>query len=268
MPSVLVETPAAVTLTGGLLEYMLRRTPRARGMRVTIHPSRGVIVSVPPATRRGWAHPEPHVEAFLRSRETWIRRHLGNQRAQRQALDARPELEAGRRIPYRGVGHLVRIVPGRPGVRRSHVTAVLGLEGWELLVQVPVRDRHRVAAVLEAWFREQAREAIDQAVARHAPALGVAPRAISLRDPRSRWGSCSRAGRLSFSWRLVLATPEALESVVAHELCHLRVFGHGRRFHELLTARIPGAPRWRRWLHEHGSSLQEALTANDRSAAA
>ena len=100
-------------------------------------------------------------------------------------------------------------------------------------------DRRSVGAVLEAWFRVQARSDIEAQVAEHAAAIGVEPAAVSLRDPRSRWGSASRAGRLSFSWRLVLAPPEALETVVIHELAHLRVFGHGPRFWAVVAARRP-----------------------------
>ena len=100
-------------------------------------------------------------------------------------------------------------------------------------------DRRAPAEVLREWLRERARAAIDRDIERHAPALAVRPVAVTLRDPATRWGSASREGRLSFSWRLVLAPPEALETVVVHELAHLRVFGHGPRFWELVASRRP-----------------------------
>jgi predicted metal-dependent hydrolase len=80
-----------------------------------------------------------------------------------------------------------------------------------------------------------------------------------LRDPRTRWGSASRAGRLSFSWRLILAPSEALDTVVIHELAHLRVFGHGPRFWALVESRRPDHRVWRRWLHDHAQELHGAL---------
>ena len=100
---------------------------------------------------------------------------------------------------------------------------------------------------------------IAQAVAQHAPAMGVVPAAVTFRDPRSRWGSASRQGRLSFSWRLILAPPEALDTVVIHELAHLRVFGHGPRFWGLVASIVPEHRTWRRWLHDHATGLQTAL---------
>src|SRR5262245_56231273 len=109
MPAAPVETPAELALPGGPLRFTLRRTPRARGLRVTIHPERGIVVSVPPPTRRGWAHPEGHIERFLRERERWIRRHATRLTAERTARESRPELGAGRAIPFHGVPHLVRV---------------------------------------------------------------------------------------------------------------------------------------------------------------
>jgi predicted metal-dependent hydrolase len=131
--------------------------------------------------------------------------------------------------------------------------------GFELRVSLGARDRDRVGRVLEAWFREQASLAVAATIEDHAPALGVRPAAVSLRDPRSRWGSASRRGRLMLSWRLVLAPPEALETVVVHELAHLRVFGHGPRFWALVTSRRPEHLVWRRWLRSHSLELHGAL---------
>jgi predicted metal-dependent hydrolase len=80
-----------------------------------------------------------------------------------------------------------------------------------------------------------------------------------VRDQRTRWGSAARSGRLSFSWRLVLAPPEALQTVVIHELAHLRVFGHGPEFWTLVAGLRPDHRLWRRWLREHALELHTAL---------
>jgi predicted metal-dependent hydrolase len=253
------ETLALARLPGGDLPYVLRRSPRSRRLRVTIAPDRGVVVSIPPTGRRGWARPEPLVTAFLAERESWIRRHLATQQASRARLDARPSLDAGRLVPYLGVPHRVRVADAGPGLRTSRVSRVGGDDGDELLVERAARDRRPTAALLEAWLRGRARVALDAAIALHAPALGVTPRRITIRDTTSRWGSCSRSGSLSFSWRLVLAPPAALETVAAHELCHLRVFGHGPRFVSLLSSRVPDHAAWRRWLRRHAAELHAAI---------
>jgi hypothetical protein len=143
--------------------------------------------------------------------------------------------------------------------RQSTVARIVTPTWFELRVSLAARDRERIARVLDGWFRGQARVAIEATVADHAAALGVRPAAISIRDPRSRWGSASRQGRLMFSWRLVLGPPEALETVVIHELAHLRVFGHGPAFWALVASRRPDHATWRRWLRTHSLELHGAL---------
>jgi predicted metal-dependent hydrolase len=101
--------------------------------------------------------------------------------------------------------------------------------------------------------------ALEREVRRHGAALEVKPVAVSVRDQRTRWGSASRQGRLAFSWRLILAPPQALETVVIHELAHLRVFGHGPRFWAVVASRRPDHAVWRRWLREHSTELHTAL---------
>jgi predicted metal-dependent hydrolase len=257
--AVATETPAVARLPGGDLPYVLRRSPRATRLRVTIHPERGVVVTVPASTRRGWARPDGLVAGFLSEREPWVRRHLARQAATRGSLASRPALDEGRAVPYRGVPHRVRVVPAPAGVRASRVSRVGADDGDELLVERTARDRRPTAAILEAWLRARARADLQRAIARHAPALGVHPASVTIRDTTTRWGSCSRRGALSFSWRLVLAPPEALDAVAAHELCHLRVFGHGERFWTLLEGRVPQHAAWRRWLRAHAPELHAAL---------
>ncbi|TMF41033.1 MAG: M48 family metallopeptidase [Chloroflexi bacterium] len=238
-------------------DYVLRHSARSRHLRITIDSDLGLVVSVPLATRRGWAHPEARIDAFLRDRERWVRRHLDRLARERAELAARGGLTDGASVRYRGELHRLRIASA--SAARSAVARIVTPTGFELQVALARRDRERVDRVLESWFREQARLAIDATVADHAAALDVRPVAIALRDPRSRWGSASRQGRVMLSWRLVLAPPEALETVVVHELAHLRVFGHGPRFWSLVASRRPDHLVWRRWLRTHSLELHGAL---------
>jgi predicted metal-dependent hydrolase len=253
------ETPAVMRLAGGPLAYTLRRSPRSRGIRVVIHPERGVVVTVPAAGRRGWSDPERHVGSFLAEREAWLRRHLAKQAREQAALDARGGLRDGAAIRFRGDLHRLRVVRAAPGARRSRVERIGGADEDEIVVHLAAADRRSVATLLEGWFKPRARAAIEREIRRHADALGVTPAAISIRDQRTRWGSASREGRLAFSWRLVLAPPDALETVVVHELAHLRVFGHGPRFWALVAGRKQDHRAWRKWLRDHSLELHGAL---------
>ena len=254
-----IETMERARLPGGPLDYTLRRSPRARTLRVLIHPQRGVVVTIPASARRGWGAPERHVESFLGEREPWLRRHLARQARDREDLAARGGLRDGATLRYRGDLHRLRIEDARPGARRSSVERVGGVEEDEIVVRLAAPDRRSTAVLLEAWFKPRARTAIDREIAKHAADLRVTPLSVGVRDQQTRWGSASRRGRLSFSWRLILAPPDALETVVIHELAHLRVFGHGTAFWELVASRKPDHATWRKWLHEHSHELHGAL---------
>jgi predicted metal-dependent hydrolase len=265
-PVVLPPGPAYGTVWLGRrsVEYRVRRSPRSRGLRVTIDPRAGVVVSVPPASRRGWAAPEPRIEGFLRERAAWVLRHLDDLTRERESAIARGGAQDGGLVPYLGELHQLSVDPAAPAapgaaVRNTSVRAGTHAQGPELRVEVAPGERRGLDRILAAWLREQAREAIDVAVARYAAELGVQPRRVDMRDPRSRWGSASRNGRLMFSWRLVLAPPASLETVVVHELAHLKVFGHGPAFWALVAARRPTHLADRAWLRRNSFALHAAL---------
>jgi len=246
-----------VRLPGGLLNYTLRRSRRARHLRLTIDPVRGVLVTVP---FRGGVR---DVEAFLHEREAWLRRHLRTLEQQRARAAERRPFGPNGRILFRGETHRLRVEAAGSGVRRSRVVVVPQVDLDEVVIVAATADRRTPGRVLELWLRAQALAAIAEEIDLHASALGVTPAAVSLRDPRTRWGSATRTHRLSFSWRLILAPPRALETVVVHELAHLRVFGHGAAFWDIVATRVEDHRAWRKWLREHSLELHGALDGID-----
>ncbi|MFO1120623.1 MAG: YgjP-like metallopeptidase domain-containing protein [Rhodospirillales bacterium] len=116
-------------------------------------------------------------------------------------------------------------------------------------------DAGSVPGRIRRWLRDEARRAIEARIVAKAALLPRLPAAISLRDTRSRWGSCSSGGRLSFSWRLILAPPPVLDYVVAHELAHLRHHGHGPAFWAAVDELSDQVRAARAWLRRHGSTL-------------
>lgn len=248
------EIAAVAHLPGGPLPFTLRHSPRARSLRVVIHSERGVVVTLP-ATRTGRLDGERRATAFLGEREAWLRRHLRRQTEVLAALARRGGPVDGGSILFQGRWQSIRVVPAVSGIRRSDVVAI----DDELVIHRVPADRRPEGVILERWLRDRASDAVHTAVAEHAPRMGVIPAGIALRDPRTRWGSAARSGRLSFSWRLILAPPEALETVVVHELAHLRVFGHGPRFWSLVAHHRSDHRAWRRWLHDHATELHGAL---------
>jgi predicted metal-dependent hydrolase len=127
--------------------------------------------------------------------------------------------------------------------------------GKQLETEAPrVLDLDRVA-ISERDGRRLARKATSETATREATRLGVSFARITIRDTRSRWGSCSTTGTLSFSWRLALAPREILDYVVVHELCHLRHHDHSQRFWKLVGEVWPQYREHKAWLDAHGWEL-------------
>ena len=130
-------------------------------------------------------------------------------------------------------------------------------KGRLLVGEVPADDsRDGAIRAVERWYRREARRLVTDSVEREAARLKLEYQAIAVRDQRTRWGSCSRHGALSFNWRLAIAPRAVREYVVVHELCHLRELNHSKAFWRLLDEALPGWREHRLWLREHGRELQ------------
>lgn len=108
---------------------------------------------------------------------------------------------------------------------------------------------------VKRWVRARALDEIKPRAHRMGVEIGKSPARISMRDTRSRWGSCSRTGNLNFSWRLVMAPEFVLNYVVAHEVAHLRELNHSDRFWAVVDSICDDVPRARRWLRKNGADL-------------
>lgn len=102
---------------------------------------------------------------------------------------------------------------------------------------------------------DQAMRVIPERVKYYAPLVGVTYGRITIRNQKTRWGSCSAKGNLNFNCLLMLAPPQVLDSVVVHELCHRKEMNHSKAFYEEVRRVYPEYDRWNRWLKENGNAL-------------
>ena len=170
-------------------------------------------------------------------------------------MAARPALTGGRHILFRGEQHRIVAIAAIDGRRKASVRAENGC----LVVVSPLLESRSTAELLETWLRAEARKDVQAAVSRRGAEMNIAPTLVTIRDQRTRWGSASRRGTLSFNWRLVLCPPEVLDYVVVHELAHLKVAGHSRAFWRLVDRHFADSRGARRWLREHHYELRHAL---------
>ncbi len=208
---------------------------RARRVSVRIDPHAREAVATAPAPRLAL-----DAISFASERVEWIAERLG-------ALPRPVAFRPGAYIPLRGVIHRLRHAEAGRTIRldKSGPTPVLLVPG----------DRAAFHDKVRGFFRSAARADFSERVAIHAETLKVQPKSISIKDTRSRWGSCSSEGRLNFSWRLVCAPPFALDYVAAHEVAHLKEMNHSTRFWRQVEKCIPNWQEARTWLQERGSAL-------------
>ena len=199
--------------------------------------------------------PAAEAERLMLQHAAWVDRHVSRIEAEQARLGARPALGEGRVLLV--AGERLRISAVDAGHRRPVRGRVEAVPGG-LVVRLG-RDGRSTASLLEPWLRERAREVIGARVAARAAELGVRPGRLAIRDQSTRWASASASGALSFSWRLVLAPPFVLDAVVVHELAHLRIRNHSRRFWALGERHAPRPPEARRWLRDQASGLRAAL---------
>jgi predicted metal-dependent hydrolase len=213
------------------IEYSVRRSARARRIRVTVDAARGVEVVLP---RRA---AEREAAAAVRELGPWIRRRVGEMERAREQVAAR-----GDTLPYLGATLSVRPQPGRSRVHRA---------GDELLVpEGPERE-----AAIERWYRHTARVEIAARLDHACAVAGVAYERLTIRGQRTRWASCSPSRAMSFNWRLLLAPEAVLDYVVWHEVCHLTIMDHSPRFWALLGSYCPEYKLHQEWLRRRGPTL-------------
>lgn len=212
------------------IEVVLRRSRRAKRYSLRVSGAdRRVSLTMPARAS------ERAALKFAESRESWLR----------AALDRLPQPRAlgfGERLPFRGTE--LTLCPGEGRRVRLHEGRLL----------IPGSDDN-VAARLRGFLKATARDVFAVETGALADALGLRVAGITLRDTRSRWGSCSESGRLMFSWRLIMAPPGVLRYVAAHEVAHLVEMNHSPAFWALVEQLMPGHAPHRQWLRDNGALL-------------
>ena len=221
--------PDQITLRNGI-PVALRRSARARRMVLRVGRDDGAVMLTLPGQT-----PLDQALAFAETKAGWLERV-------RARLPAAQVVMPGALLPIEGRDLVIT-----PAARRS-----AGIEDGRLLVPAG----RPTGPVVAAFLKDLARQRLAPACDRHAAALGRRFTAIALRDTRSRWGSCTSAGRLMFSWRLAMAPPAVLDYVAAHEVAHLAEMDHSPRFWGVVARLCPDHGRHRAWLRQHGAALQ------------
>lgn len=231
----------SVNTAQGKLVYTLIQTSR-HSILLKVLPEGETRVYAP-----AWMH--------LRDIDNWVSQHCTEVAAMHERLDE--ELESSRlshpvtegsRVCVEGKDYVLHLEYGR--------RVTLRLVEDECILTLPEpQNEDKVRGALKQSLSKLALGRIRDRLAFYAPRLGVQFGRVTIRDQKTRWGSCSSKHNLNFNWKLIMAPHEALDYVVIHELCHLIEFNHSPRFWKLVESQLPEYAVWKKWLRDHGPEL-------------
>lgn len=228
--------PSTVEVNGRVLPLSIRENARATRMTLRIEPGgRALKLTIPP----GLASQE--IERFLARHHGWLMTRLAR-------IPDDDALRHDGRIPIRGASCRIHLTGKLRGLAEE-----TEVDGMPVLL-VSGHPEH-VGRRIADHLKRIARSELETLVHAHATRLGKTVRSISYKDTKSRWGSCSSTGNLSFSWRIAMAPPFVIDYLAAHEVAHLKEMNHGPEFWATCRLLCPRTDEAKRWLKQNGSRL-------------
>jgi len=233
-------TSQSISVHGSEINASVVRTNRIKTATVKVVDGQVSIV-VPHALS------DSRIQTILKQKKRWIREKLYLQNLASPTV--KKEYVSGESFSYLGRNYRLKI--------KSDAIARVKLVNGQFEVRLPKQFNtpENIHKSLENWFRERAVLKFQEKVDRYAEIIGVTPKSVQVRSYRSRWGSCSMSGRISFNWKVIIAPNRVVDYVVVHELCHLVHHNHGSEFWRQVRSVLPDYEESRLWLKDNGGFL-------------
>ena len=225
-----------IVLNNQTVSYTLRRSPKALYLRLQIAPE-GLNVVIPQRCSL------KQLAAFMERKGTWILKHL--ERQKQKGLPVIKDPQIGDDIPY--LGKKVQLCAGT-------MSCAFKLDSNKLLAD-PSLNSAKLKPALKSWYISQAKEVLSLKALNFADQMNVKFSSLTVRGARTRWGSCSPKGDLSFTWRLIMAPEAVIDYVVIHELSHIKQLNHSPKFWAVVSQYYPEWRIYRKWLRLHNHEL-------------
>jgi predicted metal-dependent hydrolase len=226
-----------VVLEGCPVKYHLKKSLRARHMRLEIRLESGLSVIVP---RR---YDLLSVKRFLQLKSRWILNKL----AECQLLQQRLATPVFNNVTY--LGKNLKLIE----IQSRQEYAQVSLNPDKIIISAETAER--TGQVLKEWYLQEAKDLITQKAVAFSKKMGIKYNKLAIKSARTRWGSCSRLGNLSFNWKLIMVPEIVIDYVIIHELCHLKRMDHSHKFWELVKEYSPECYTHRKWLKEHEAEI-------------
>jgi len=226
------------------LQYILTRSSRKT---VGIAIERNGLVKVTSPLRVS----ESYINDLLQKKANWIIKKLENIETRVSKANKARGFEEGEFFSYLGKEYKLILV------RSSDLKKpTVSLEDEELIITIPNDfQAQRLKEVLKIWYIKRFKLVIEDRIKYYSSIIGVFPQKITIKEQKTRWGSCSAKGNINLNWKLIMAPLEVLDYVVIHELCHMKQMNHSKEFWKLVELVFPMYKRCRVWLKENGDLL-------------
>ena len=186
------------------------------------------------------------VKELIKKRRSWIRKKLEEQ--SKRITPSPKEYISGESFTYLGKNYRLKLVSG--------IKSDVKLMGGYLEVSHPKKiNNNKIRDLLVEWYVNHASERLIKKTNRYAKIIGVSPISISVKDYKSRWGSCSTNGDISYNWRIIIAPHHVVDYVVVHELCHLLEHNHSKEYWRHVSNNFQSYKECRNWLKMNGLTL-------------
>lgn len=238
-----------VTINGQLIDYTVIISARRKSsVRLKITSSTTLEITIPRN------YDAKKVDQILAQKSAWIARTT--ERLKSCDAAATQPIQPGFELPLYGRIHKVifqESIDHRPDIALAENQRIF------LWHQPDQMDQAMLKTALVSWYRRMAHQTLREKTEYWGGIIGAHPSKITIRDPKTRWGSCSAKAAISYSWRIITAPEEIIDYLVVHELCHLRIPNHSTQYWALLARYIPDYKERRRWLRQNGQRIMNLL---------
>jgi predicted metal-dependent hydrolase len=213
------------------------RTDRKRSASISL--SNDLVKVTVPSTLS-----DNRIRDLVRKRTPWIKKKLQEQSV-RPTIPPR-EYISGETVTYLGKNYRLKVLRGdQPSIklRRGYVEATV--------TKTDIDPKKTIRSLLEHWYRSLAEKRLDEKTVRLAGVIGVNPASVTVKNYKSRWGSCSTKGDISYNWRIILAPHSIVDYVVVHELCHMLEHNHSSKYWKHVERHVPNWRECKEWLKLH-----------------
>lgn len=231
------------------IKYILTRSNR-KSVGITIKRSGEVRVTAP------FSASEKQIEQIIVSKASWLEKKQEEIRQINKLIENKRQFKDSEKFLYLGNEYTLRI----KRIDSAADTEVTIKDG-SIIVAIPknlLQDQEllHVKHTLKNWYIDRFAEIIRERINLYAKNIGVVPIKVTIREQKSRWGSCSGKGSINLNWKLIMAPLEVLDYVIVHELCHVKEMNHSQKFWSLVEGVLPNSSECRKWLKMNGCRLE------------